>query len=69
MTSVSDALVVLWVATTDPEWLPVLKFTVTDTTHCGGAVVLQVTLAVGVEPSTLSALAVTLLERAAKYGT
>ena len=59
MTSVCDVLVVVELATTGPG-LPVLKSTVTDVTHSGGAVVLQVTLAAGVGPSTLSALTVTL---------
>ena len=59
MISVCDALVVVLVATTGPEWLAVLNSTLTDVTHSGGAVVFQVTLAVGVGPSTLSALAVT----------
>ena len=39
--------------------LLVLNSTVTDATHSGGAVVLQVTLAPGVEPSSLTALTVT----------
>ena len=38
--------------------LLVLSSTVTDATHSGGAVVLQVTLTPGVEPYTLSALTV-----------
>ena len=58
MISVCDILVVVLVATKAPTLL-VLKFTLTDATHCGGAVVLQVTLAAGVEPFTLSALTVT----------
>ena len=59
MTSVCDVLVGVLVATKGPLWLPVLKSTLTDVTHCGGAVVLQVTLAAGVGASTLSALTVT----------
>ena len=55
MTSVSDALVVVKDLTTLPLLL-VLNSTVTDATHSDGAVVLQVTLAPAVEPSTLSAL-------------
>ena len=58
MTSVCDVLVVVLVATTGPV-LIVLNSTLTDATHCGGTVVLQVTLAAGVGPSTLSALTVT----------
>ena len=58
MTAVCDVLVVLLVATTVPRLL-VLNSTVTDVTHSGGAVVLQVTLAAGVGPSTLSAPTVT----------
>ena len=58
MTSVCDVLVGVLVATTGPRLL-VLNTTLTDVTHSGGAVVLQVTLAAGVEPSTLSALTVT----------
>ena len=38
----------------------VVNSTVADATHSGGTVVLQVTLAPGVEPSSLSALTVTL---------
>ena len=57
MISVSDVLVVAYVATKGPRLL-VLKLTLTDFTHCGGTVVLQVTLAPGVEPLTLSALTV-----------
>ena len=60
MISVCDALVVVLVATTGPDWLPVLNSTLTDVTHSGGTVVLQVTLAPGVEPLTLSVLKVTL---------
>ena len=56
--SVSDALLVVLLATTGPLLL-VLKSTLTDATHSGGAVVFQVTLAAGVGPSTLSALTVT----------
>ena len=59
MTSVCDVLLVVLVATTGPDWLSVLNSTLTDATHTGGIVVLQVTLTAGVEPSTLSALAVT----------
>ena len=51
------------VATTGPILFRVLKSTLTDVTHCGGAVVLQVTLAAGVEPSTLSALTVTVKDK------
>ena len=40
-----------------------LKFTVTDVTHSGGSVVFQVTLTPGVEPLTLTALAVTVKSR------
>ena len=58
MISVCDVLLVVLVATTGPMLL-VLNSTLTDTTHCGGIVVLQVTLAAGVEPFTLSALTVT----------
>ena len=58
MISVSDALVVVLVATTGPLLL-VLKSTLTDVTHSGAAVVLQVTLTAGVGPSTLSAFTVT----------
>ena len=54
MTSVCDVLVVVLVATNFPL-VVVLKFTNTDVTHSGGTVVLQVTLAPGVEPLTLSA--------------
>ena len=59
MNSESDVLVVVLVTTTDPGIL-VLKSTLTDVTHSGGTVVLQVTLTAGVGPSTLSALTVTL---------
>ena len=58
MTSVWDVLVVVLVATTGPTVL-VRNSTLTDVTHCGGAVVFQFTLAAGVGPSTFSALAVT----------
>ena len=58
MTSVTDALVVVLVATTGPRLL-VLNSTLTDVTHCGGAVVFQFTLTAGVGPSTLSAFTVT----------
>ena len=58
MSSVWDVLVVVYVATKGPRLL-VLKLTLTNATHSGGAVVLQVTLAPGVEPLTLSALTVT----------
>ena len=58
MISVCDVLLVVLVVTTGPNLL-VLKSTLTDATHCGGAVVLQVTLAAGVEnPLTFSALTV-----------
>ena len=59
MTSVCDVLLVVLVATRVPEGLRVLKSTLTDATHSGGTVVLQVTLAAGVGPSTLSALTLT----------
>ena len=59
MTAVPDVSLVVWFATTVPEWLQILKSTLTDATHSGGTVVLQVTLAAGVGPSTLSALTVT----------
>ena len=59
MTSVCDVLVVVLVATTGPRLL-VLKSTLTDVTHSGGIVVLQVTLTAGGEnPLTFSALTVT----------
>ena len=59
MNSVCDVLLVVLVATTGPLLL-VLKSTLTDATHCGGIVVLQVTLAAGVEnPLTFAALTVT----------
>ena len=58
MTSVCDVLVVVELATTGPLLL-VLNSTLTDATHSGGTVVLQVTLTAGVGPSTLSALTVT----------
>ena len=58
MNSLCDVLVVVLVATTAPRLL-VLKSTLTEVTHSGGTVVLQVTLTAGVEPSTLSALTVT----------
>ena len=58
MTSVCDVLVGVLDLTTLPLIL-VLKSTVTDATHSGGAAVLQLTLAPGVEPSTLSAFTVT----------
>ena len=67
MNSVCDALVVVLVATTGPDWLPVLKFTLTAVTHSSGTVVLQVTLAAGVGPSTLSAITVIVEESAAVY--
>ena len=58
MASVCDTLVVVQFATAGPKLL-VLNSTVTDAMHSGGTVVLQVTLAAGVEPSTtLSALTV-----------
>ena len=53
-----SVLVVVLELTTLPLLL-VLNSTVTDATHSGGAVVLQVTLAPGVESSSLSALTVT----------
>jgi len=59
MTSVPDALVVVLDLTTLPLIL-VLNSTVAYATHSGGTVVFQATLAPGVEPSTLSALTVTL---------
>ena len=62
MTSVCDVLVAVLVATTTPLVL-FLKFTVTAVTHSGGNAVLQVTLAAGVEPPTLSALIVRLEDR------
>ena len=58
MTSVCDVLLVVLVASTGPLLL-VLKSTLTDATHPSGAVVLQVTLAAGVGPSTLSPFTVT----------
>ena len=58
MTSVCDVSLVVLVATVGPV-LAVLKSTLTDVTHSGGAVVLQVTLTAGVGPSTLSALTLT----------
>ena len=58
MISVCDVLVVVLVAA-NCLLVVVLKSTVTDVTHSGGNVVLQVTLAPGVEPPTLSARAVT----------
>jgi len=58
MNSVCAVLLVVLVATTVPI-LSVLKSTLTDATHSGGAVVLQVTLTASVGPSTLSALTVT----------
>ena len=58
MTSVSDVLVVVSDLTTLPLLL-VLNSTVTDATHSGGTVVLQVTLAPGVEPSSIPVLTVT----------
>ena len=61
MNSVCDVLLVVLVVTIGPLLL-VLMSTRTDATHSGGAVVLQVTLTAGVEPSTLSALTITLLE-------
>jgi len=41
--------------------LTVLNFILTDSTHSGGTDVLQVTLALGIDTPTLSALAVTVL--------
>ena len=58
MISVCDVLVVVLVATTGPLLL-VLNSILTDATHSGGTVVLQVTLTAGVGPSTISALTVT----------
>ena len=55
-------LIVVLVAA-NPPLGAVLKFAVTDVTHSGGNVVLQVTLTPGVEPSTLSARAVTLKDK------
>ena len=62
MISVCDVLVVVLVATNFPL-VVVLKFTLTDVTHSGGNVVLQVTLTPGVEPPKLSARAVTLKDK------
>ena len=62
MISVSDVLVVVWVATGPPRVL-VLNSILTDATHSDGTVVLQVTRAPGVGPSTLSTLAVTVKSR------
>ena len=64
MNSVCDVLLVVLVATTGPVLL-VLKSTLTDVTHSDSIVVLQVTLAAGVGPSTLSALTVTVLDKKA----
>ena len=58
MTSVSDVLVVVQVATGPPRAL-VLNSILTDATHSGCTVVLQVTRAPGVEPPTLAAFTVT----------
>ena len=58
MISVSDLLVVVLDATNTPLDVA-LKFTVTDVTHSGGTIILQVTLAPGFEPLTLSARTVT----------
>ena len=58
MTSVCDVSLVVLVATAGPV-LAVLKSTLTDATHWGGAVVFQVTLTAGAGPATLSALTVT----------
>ena len=62
MTSVCDVLVVVLAAAKPPVGV-VLKLTLTDVTHSVGTVVLQVTLAPEVEPSTLSARAVRLEDR------
>ena len=62
MTSVCDVLVVVLLAT-NTLLVVVLKFTLTYVTHSGGSVVLQVTLTPGVEPLTLTALAVTVEPR------
>ena len=51
-------LVVVYLVTSAPSVLR-LNTTLTDVTHSGGNVVLQVTLTPGVEPFTLSALKVT----------
>ena len=53
-----DVLLVVKFVSTDPCGL-ILKFTLTNATHSGGAVVVQVTLTPGVEPFSLSALQVT----------
>ena len=58
MTSVSDVLVVVQVAT-GPLRALVLNSTLADATQSGGTVVLQVTRAPGVEPPTLAAFTVT----------
>ena len=50
--------IVVFVTTADPKRL-VLNSTLTDAAHSGGNVVLQVTLALGDEPLTLTALTVT----------
>ena len=53
-----DVLVVVYLVTSAPSVLR-LNTTLTDVTHSGGNVVLQVTLTPGIEPFTLSALKVT----------
>ena len=58
MNSVCDVFLVVLVATKNLDSF--LMFTVTDVIHSGGSVVLQVTLAPGVEPPTLSAFTVTM---------
>ena len=63
MSAVSVVLVVVFVATAAPKRL-VLNSTLTDAAHSGGNVVLQVTLALGDEPLTLTALTVTFSDAA-----
>ena len=70
MISVCDVLVVVLVAIKYPILLS-LNFTLTNVTHLGGTVVFQVTLTLGIVPSKLSALAVTLpsrIENQEQYG-
>ena len=62
MTSVCDVLVAVLAAANTPL-VVVLNTTLTDVTHSGGSVVLQATLAPGVEPLTLSARTVRLEDR------
>ena len=62
MTSVCDVLVVVLAAANFPLGV-VLKLTLTDVTHSGGSVVLQVTLPPGVEPPTLTARTVRFEDR------